>query len=609
MRNFPVKTFKYGVINNIEAQSIPDGAASDSLNWITKGSKIELSRGMKLLGSEVPGTGRVSAIHPGKKADGTEVLFIKRGRKISYYDTTTEDWIEVGTNIIPAAAEDEDVTFSNFDSLAGAQTWLNSPNGTLIKIMTANPGSYADMYDSSKNFKGWIKIKQNRMFLWGRKEDQTGIYGSYIDAQAYTTVTAEATTSLTGTLAFKAGGAKRTCFGVTLTITATGEVYTDDYNGVLTGSLGGTGTINYMTGAYTVSNPGVGTVDYQWENSTNTGIADFSKATPRQAAQGFIFRQDDGGGATQNVFSYGDSEFCLHKLKSWNLTLTATDTSATNLIFRDKVGIPFLRAGESTGDGIYYIDDTDQTSPRFKLLTLSISSSEVIPKDVTLNINLENYRFDKGVMFEWGDYIVFAGRHKDSSANNRLFIYSKIWKSIDIRDYYVSCLATYNGSLIAGDSVSDNVYVLFSGFDDDDSLIENYWIGNITGLGLDRLKKMKKFKLQGEIVPNQSFDVYLNIDNSGFVNVGTVSGNGSYVDRGQSIAVGAVTIGRYEVGGGSGDAVAYNYETEISLRLDKFENVQVKYVATGIGYVSISEAEYRDIRANRQKTPRKYRNS
>ena len=46
-----VRDFKYGTIDELEAQSIPDGAASASLNWQTKGDKIELRRGSKILGT------------------------------------------------------------------------------------------------------------------------------------------------------------------------------------------------------------------------------------------------------------------------------------------------------------------------------------------------------------------------------------------------------------------------------------------------------------------------------------------------------------------------------------------------------------------------------
>ena len=63
------------------------------------------------------------------------------------------------------------------------------------------------MFDSTKNFKGKSIISTGRMLMWDLPNDKTGLYGSFIDAQnstVYTTVTGEATTSLAGTLAFKA---------------------------------------------------------------------------------------------------------------------------------------------------------------------------------------------------------------------------------------------------------------------------------------------------------------------------------------------------------------------------------------------------------------------
>lgn len=607
------------MIDNIEAKSIPRGAASRSLNWLTKGDKIELRRGYAVLGTEQTGAGRVSGLHVTKKASGTSILVAKRGRKLVYYDTVTEDFIEVGTDLFPAAASSDDVLFSDYYSLAGAQMWFGSPNSSLYKIMTANPGSYSDQYDNSKNFIGWIKIKQNRMFLWGRTADKTGVYGSYIDAASYTTVTSEVigsgdalTRTFTGTLAFKGGGAKRTCFAVTFTDGT--ETFSDDYNGVLTGSAGGTGTINYMTGAYSITfavAPSVGvnnvTSTYQWENATNTGIADFSKSAPRTAGQGFVFRQDDGGADTLNVMSYGDTEYCLHIYKTWALTLTATDTNATNLIFRDKVGIPFIRASVATGDGVYYIDDSEKDEPKFRLLTLSKSSTEVIPTIVTLNVDFSDYRFDKAVMYEWGDYVIIACRHKDSTVNNRTFFWNKEWKAMDPTDYFVSSLVDYNGTLVAGESSTDNICTLLSGFDDQDALIDNYWEGNLDNLGIENLKKTKRLRLEGDIQPNQSYTVYLALDNSAYVQVGTISGNGSYVDRGQSVNVGATTIGSKEVGGGSSSVSAYHYKYELPLAIDKFEEAKVKFVATEIGYVSISLYGFMDIRQKYGRIASKYR--
>lgn len=617
------KNYKYGIIDTIEAHSIPHGAASRSLNWQTRGDKIELTRGRALLGTENSGTGKITGLHVALQADATEVLYASYLRKIKYYDSAdlgnTLDWIEIGTNTLPVAASGEDVSFSNYNSLAGAQVWINTPNGSLYKIMTANPGSITDMYDAAKNFKGYIRIKQNRTFLWNRgasgsgtQQDPTGIYLSYIDAGAYTTVSAEVLASCaTGTLAFKAGGATRTCFGVKITITASGEVFTDNYNGILTGSLGNTGTINYTSGAFTTTGTGAGTADYQWENSNVTGISDYTESGTRTAGQGATLRQDDGGGKAMTIQSYQDVEYCLHEKKTWALTLTADDTNATNLIFREKVGIPNWRAAVPTGDGIFYIDDTDKSKPMLRLLTLSENSSVVIPVPISLNLDLESYRFDMAWALEWNEYIIFGCRTSGSTVNNRIILYHKIWKSLDYLDYYASCAAVFNGGLVIGDSLSNNVYQIFSGLDDDGSIITNYWEGALSDIETDGLKRTKRFIVEGEIGPDQTIQVYISYDSGSYAPLGTIEGSGTYVDKSQAVNVGAVTVGRTEVGGGgsSGAIPAYHYLREFRIDSGKFERCKIKYEALGLGYASVSTERYKDIRSKGNKVAERYRTS
>jgi hypothetical protein len=178
------------------------------------------------------------------------------------------------------------------------------------------------MYEAAKNFKGYGLIDKGRTILWGRAEDPTGLYGSRIDAQSgtvYTTVAGEVTVSLGGTLAFKAGGARRTCFGILMTIGA--QTFTDNFNGILTGSGGATGTINYMTGAYTVTLAGIGTVSYQWEDSNALGVTDFTRSATRLASEGFVFRQDAGGDAIKTVIVSDGSYFSIKANSVYTLTL------------------------------------------------------------------------------------------------------------------------------------------------------------------------------------------------------------------------------------------------------------------------------------------------
>lgn len=637
--------FKYGQIDAIEDFSIPPGSVSKGLGWLTLGDKMELVRGRHLLGTEIVGVGRVSGIRVGVKSDGTEILFKTYGLKVLYYSETTSDWVEIGTNTLAGAVTTadpygEDISMEPYTSLSGAQIWLNSANSSLFKIMLANPGTAIDQYDSTKNFKGRIKIKNGAMFLWGRGpsgtgkvRDLTGLYRSKIDRDEvsdYTAVTAEAIGSsgsqtYAGNLSTVSG--KKTCFGVTIT-TAGGESFNDDKDGNLLGSLGGTGTINYATGAYSVTFAGVTggavTADYYTEDATVSGIADFTKSGTRAAGEGFIIRQDDAGGIFQGLFSYNSIHYCLHTLKTWALSLSDDDLTATNKTYREKVGIPNHRAAVETGEGIYYIDDVDQNNPRLRLLTLAdAAATEVTPISISNNLDLTGYLFDDAETREVGDYVLFFCRTTDSTINNRIVAFNRIWRSLDILPYYGSCSAVYNGVLVIGDSLSNNAYEIFSGLDDDDSTIENYLEFGSEDMGIPGMKKTKKFVLEGDIGPDQSYRVYVSIDKSAFVEIGlgdtsdtfptgepAIYGGGAYVDRAQRVDVGSPTLGRREVGGGSeldNGVEAYHYKREFYLNQDRYERAKIRIVAQGIGYASLSLYQWKDIRHKSNKTPLKYR--
>lgn len=626
--NHVEKTFTHGIVDQIEDSAIPDGAASASKNWLTKGDSIELRRGYAIKGTRIAGTDNVTGIHVGQTVTGNQVLFWSYLRKLLYFDeglSPDPDHAEISSDLFPAAASGEDVSFANYSPVAGAQVWISSPNGGYFKIMVNGGKSSTvapdgkDNYDAAKNFKGLIIISLNRAFLWGRPNDRSGLYLSFIDEANLHTVTGESFSTGNGSQTYAATlssiSAKRTCYAVA--INHASENFTDNFDGTLTGTMGGTGTVNYSTGAVSVTfavAPGSGaiTADYEWEDSTDGGIADFTfNASSRIAGSGAVFRQDEAGSPIQRVGFFKSIAYVFHKVITYTLDLSNDDTNATNLPYRTRVGIPNWRSAVPTGSGIYYIDDSDESNPRVRQLVFDTGGQEVIPVPVSSNIKLADYRFDKAAGIEWEDYILFSCRTSDSPVNNRVLAYNKVWKAWDALDYYVSAFDIYNGALIGGDSLSPNAQELFSGFDDDENTIDNFWEGKLSDLNIRELKKSRELIIRGLIQNEQSFDVYLELDNSEFVFIGTIAGDGPYVDTGVRVSIGSTTIGKKEIGGGGNnpDETASPYVRRLRIRqlIDKFERVKVKYVATGLGFVSVSEREFHDISRHGERLPAKYR--
>lgn len=604
--------------------AIPDlytlkkGVSPDSLNWVTGkfGDSISLRRGQALLGqTRQTGAGKVTGLGVGIRYDGVQVPFYSHGRKVKYYDITTDDTIEIGSNLLPAGADGEDVWFAPYQNLGGSFIYYGSPNSSIYKTPVANPGNAVDQTVTDYRF-GVAKISQNRMFAGQRKGtssanfDRTGLYLSYVDKallSSYTQTTGEnvgtgdgVQVTFTDTLADVTG--KKTAMYIQATDTV--ETFIDDRNGNLIGSLGGTGTINYATGAISLTfntapaNSQAITCSYYTEDSTSTGILDFSGSS---FGQGAVYRQDDGGGSLMSIWAINNVEYCFHLLRTWQLT-TATSASdvSTNLPYRN-VGIPYSRSAYPTPDGIVFADLSHPTEPKFRRLQIAPNTNNLTiePLSISDAINLTGHAFDYCVAFLWGEYEVFCVQEKiNGTANtyNSIMylrnIYSKAWDRVN---FYASCLAEYNGTLIAGDPISNNIFTLFSGFDDDGDPIVNYWTDGDMNLGTDNLKVVHRMVVSGLIQTEQNLEVWLSFDGGSFVKYFTIEGDGEYVDQGTNTSIGSQTVGSQTVGGGA-EVTAHPFEVDFPIHSDRFNTVRVKFVATDIGAVQVNEYTYKDIR-------------
>lgn len=679
---------------------LSDGQSPQSLNWITGKYKdhIELRRGYALLGkTRNSGSGRVTGLGVATKSDATQIPYFSYLQKVKYYDSTLDDTVEISSNLLPAAASGEDVSFMPYQNLAGYFMYATSPNSSIYKFATANPSSVADQ--QSQAFRGTAKIDTNRMFLWNQNDAVNNKYPTQLTIgvsdkatiSQYSQTTGEnagtgdgSTKAFSGTQAFKTSDSRATSFsaefaapiaagvsitGITVAVqavvtvashslnvgdavlingvsgmtqinnligvveatTATsitlsinssafsawisgGSIYKAEYLydnkiGGLTSTPGGTGTINYVTGAFTLNfntaplNAQTIYAQYYIEDSTSGGVADFT-VDGGTTGKGKIFAQNDGSGAIQAVFPFDQVQYCFHILKTWYLTLTTDDTKAQNLPYRSNLGLPYFRAGYPTDDGIVYLDNSNPSQPQVQVLTIDNNSATaiitVVPISISDTLDLSSFGFSQCAIFRWGDYDVMAcsgslngivqGVNTVTYIRN---IYSGLW---DVLDYPISCMSEFNGTLISGDALSNNIFTLFSGFDDDGNLINNHWYSKQFNLGIQGLKRTNRMVLRGLIQQSQSIDVYLSFDSGNFIKAFTVSGSGSYVNTGSPAVVGANTIGLNVIGGGGDVVTAYPFEIDYPIASDLYEYVQVMFQATSIGYTQIDEFIFKDNR-------------
>lgn len=615
--DYTVSTF-YGQNTAVkDIKTLKPGVSPDSLNWITGSDKdhIELRRGYARLGlTEVSGNGRVSGMGVGKRYDGTEVLRFSHGRIVKYYDSITDDNIEISSNILPVEADGEDVWFRPYQNLAGSFTYFGSPKSGIWKSPEANPGNAVNQAVTSYRF-GVFHIGQSRAFAGQRNgttagnNDKTGLYLSYIDKDQlsdFTQVSGESygtgdglTTTFAHTLTDITG--VRTAMYVSVSDGT--ETFTDDRNGNMVGSAGGTGTVNYATGAVSVTfavapvNLQAITCGYYHETSTTTGILDF---TVGGNGQGKTFRQDDGGSNIQAIFNINNIQYCLHVLKTWQLTTSLDDTESTNLPYRN-IGIPYQRAAFQTPEGILFADLARPTDPKFRRLQVlqGTNSTTIEPLSISDALDLSIYGFDYCVAFRWGDYEIFCVQNivngVADSFNSTMWVRNVKSGAWDRLNYYGSCLEEFNGTLVAGDSISNNVYTLFSGFDEDGDVIENYWTSGRLNLGTDHLKNCRRMVIDGLIQSDQSIKVFISYDGGAYNEVFEIEGTGSYVDTGVNTSIGSYTIGSKTVGGGGGQT-AHPFTVDFKINSDRFIDARVKFVAQDVGYASINSFTFKDIR-------------
>ena len=259
----------------------------------------------------------------------------------------------------------------------------------------------------------------------------------------------------------------------------------------------------------------------------------------------------------------------------------------------------------ATSKGIIFIDNANEDKPQLTILQQNITGDKLEPVTLAKHFNLANYTWDNTSLSTFGEFVVFSGK-SNSAINNRMFMYNVRRDTVDILPYGATTINSSEGKLYVGDTLAGNIYEVLTGFDDDNETIENYWISNDEKYSSESLKKFSRVRLKGLITADQILEVYVSYDNDTHTLVGTILGNGSYVDTGTVYSIGTQGIGSSIIGGESSINGSF-YFAQLKLSGPKFRKRSIKLKATGIGYVSVNLIDDLKIIRFQDRLPSKYR--
>lgn len=405
------------------------------------------------------------------------------------------------------------------------------------------------------------------------------------------------------------------------------EVLVDNRQGGLSAIGGATGTINYMTGAYTfnfinnVVNAGSVVATYFYENSNNGGLTDFTQSGTRIAGEGFIQPQDKGGDPIMNVLIGQDGGYySLKQQRAYKFTLADDDITAENDIYYENMGIPSINSGVSTQQGILFLNTSNPDKPEMTLLVKNQVNSTLTPTVKFPEFKFSLYDYSDAYFDTYERYIVISCKVMGALQNNRILLCNISDGTVNVSPYEARMFAKDNvANFYVGSPLQENTYQIYNGFDDLGNPVNAFWIGAAqmyANLKLrsakwrfirEELKKFRKFNIKGQMSLDQSVQVLISYDDAPFQLIGTIYGRGTYVDSGSGEAIGSNFIGNILIGGDQLTNV-FTYFCQIKLKnMPKFRKRVIKLIPIGIGYFDFNFMSDFDIMLFENRLPARYR--
>lgn len=453
---------------------------------------------------------------------------------------------------------------------------LTNTSGGIATVIIANGGSgytNGDILTLAGGSYGTVQVGVSGGVVTGVTLLTPGV--------GYTALTNEATTGGTGTgciIGVQTVSSIVSSPGMTLSKV---ELFEDDGNGNLKSTLGSTGTVNYASGAFTINTQIAVPNGLNIDSINFSGIPGVITFAPGSWTQ--------FGGVMQVPKWYDGQLYCFHTINTWVLNLEYGSSTSPNpgvgtqQMYRQNLGIPYFRAAYEKGEGILFLDDTLQNNPHLRILQFTDITSAVIPDDLSADMDFSGYDPSNCVVSNAGEINFLSLKSINNgvarSYNDTTFLRNTISGFWDKTDFRIAVMDIYNGAIVAGDTISQNIFQLFTGVDDDGAPINAYWTSGQMNLGFMGLKQFNLFHIDGFIGPNQVLNIYAQWDTGNYVLIGSVYGNGKYVDQNNSISIGQGIGGTQPIGGtGNGQVIGYYFTQDIPIWTPLFQYVSIKFV-------------------------------
>ena len=197
--------------------------------------------------------------------------------------------------------------------------------------------------------------------------------------------------------------------------------------------------------------------------SKQKDASDFTFSATRTAGQGGIAAIPSGGGAITDVSNFEDTFIVFKKYYIEQDSFSTTDTA--DLLSQTPLKQQFGSVNHviKGRDDIYFVTADNQITSlgRIKL-------ADTVPQTVNVGLIvkrlIDNFDFSSVVGHEFAQRILFACKDSTSgSKNNQIIVYNKQNKAFEGIWYLnASQFDLYQGKLYAADSITPNVYQLFT---------------------------------------------------------------------------------------------------------------------------------------------------